>query len=88
MRENLKNVVLFMASSGYLVPPTQDPSRKTLWDETWKRVDRFLPDLRNDLSAEEPETTPVAQDGEDKKEMEQGGEVETDKTATVADEQE
>ncbi|ODA82718.1 hypothetical protein RJ55_01227 [Drechmeria coniospora] len=52
VRENLKNVMLFMASSGYLVPPTQDPTKKELWDETWKRVDRFLPDLRNDLVPE------------------------------------
>ncbi|KAK5998147.1 hypothetical protein PT974_00519 [Cladobotryum mycophilum] len=53
VRENLKNVVLFMASSGYLVPPQKDPSKARLWDETWKRVDRFLPDLRNDLVSEE-----------------------------------
>lgn len=52
MRENLKNVVLFMASSGYLVSPTQDASKRALWDETWKRVDRFLPELRNDLALE------------------------------------
>lgn len=52
MRENLKNVVLFMASSGYLVPPSQDASKQTLWDETWKRVDRFLPELRSDLASE------------------------------------
>lgn len=35
-----------MASSGVLV------SRQSLWGETWKRVDRFLPDLRNDLAME------------------------------------
>ncbi|OAQ62261.1 Sec7 domain-containing protein [Pochonia chlamydosporia 170] len=52
VRENLKNVVLFMASSGYLVSPTQDASKRALWDETWKRVDRFLPELRNDLALE------------------------------------
>ncbi|KID76590.1 Sec7 domain-containing protein, partial [Metarhizium brunneum ARSEF 3297] len=52
VRENLKNVVLFMASSGYLVPPSQDASKQTLWDETWKRVDRFLPELRSDLASE------------------------------------
>lgn len=56
VRENLKNVVLYMASSGTLVPPEQDPSRKELWDETWKRVDRFLPDLRAEI-APEPEPT-------------------------------
>ncbi|OLN97319.1 hypothetical protein CCHL11_01118 [Colletotrichum chlorophyti] len=54
VRENLKNVVLFMASSGYLVSPSRDPSKETLWNETWKRIDRFLPDLKSDLSLEEP----------------------------------
>ena len=52
MRENLKNVILFMASSGYLVAPTMDPSKEKLWGETWKRIDRFLPDLRSDLALE------------------------------------
>ncbi|KAG6001207.1 hypothetical protein E4U21_004613 [Claviceps maximensis] len=50
--ENLKNVVLFMISSGFLVPPENIKSEQPLWDETWKRIDRFLPALRNDLSCE------------------------------------
>ncbi|OTB08889.1 hypothetical protein M426DRAFT_316915 [Hypoxylon sp. CI-4A] len=57
--ENLKNVLLFMSSSGYLVPPSKDPSQEKLWVETWKRIDRFLPDLRNELALEEPEPLPV-----------------------------
>ena len=44
-----------MVSSGFLVPPKQDPSKEHLWVETWKRIDRFLPDLRADLALEEPE---------------------------------
>jgi golgi-specific brefeldin A-resistance guanine nucleotide exchange factor 1 len=58
VRENLKNVLLFMSSSGYLVPPKQDPAKEKLWTETWKRIDRFLPDLRGELALEEagPET--------------------------------
>ncbi|KAI1814674.1 Sec7-domain-containing protein [Poronia punctata] len=68
--ENLKNVLLFMASSGYLVPPSKDPSQESLWVETWKRIDRFLPDLRKDLFLEEdveqpneaaPATSPPAE---------------------------
>ena len=55
MRENLKNVVLFMASSGYLVSPKEDPSKEKLWTETWKRIDRFIPELRSDLGPEKPE---------------------------------
>lgn len=54
MPENLKNVLLFMASSGYLVPPSKDPSQEKLWVETWKRIDRFLPELRTELALEEP----------------------------------
>jgi brefeldin A-resistance guanine nucleotide exchange factor 1 len=53
VRENLKNVLLFMASSGYLVPPSDDSSKEHLWTETWKRIDRFLPDLRSDLALED-----------------------------------
>ncbi|KAJ8112776.1 hypothetical protein ONZ43_g5315 [Nemania bipapillata] len=60
--ENLKNVLLFMSSSGYLVPPTKDPSQGELWAETWKRIDRFLPDLRKDLSLEEEEQDAIASD--------------------------
>lgn len=49
VRENLKNVILFMVSSNILVPPSEDPSKEKLWDATWSRVDRFLPDLRSDI---------------------------------------
>jgi golgi-specific brefeldin A-resistance guanine nucleotide exchange factor 1 len=42
-----------MASSGYLLSPTKDPSKEILWAETWKRIDRFLPDLRGDLALED-----------------------------------
>lgn len=45
-----------MASSGYLVSPKKDVSKEKLWTETWKRIDRFLPDLRSDLALEEPLT--------------------------------
>ncbi|KAK0722283.1 hypothetical protein B0T26DRAFT_641174 [Lasiosphaeria miniovina] len=53
--ENLKNVLLIMSSNSYLVPPSKNPAREELWNETWKRIDRFLPDLKNDLALEEPE---------------------------------
>lgn len=51
--ESLKNVLLVMSSSGYLTPPTKDPSQKELWVETWKRIDRFLPDLRKELDLDD-----------------------------------
>lgn len=61
--ESLKNIILVMSSSGYLVPPSEDPSQEKLWTETWKRIDRFLPDLRKDLDLdpkEPPPPNPVA----------------------------
>lgn len=75
VRENLKNVILFMSSSNILVPPSEDASKEKFWDETWSRVDRFLPDLRSDImppteeSPVEEETTPAeqAKEGEPKK---------------------
>ncbi|KAK4126045.1 Sec7-domain-containing protein [Parathielavia appendiculata] len=51
--ENLKNVLLIMSSNGYLVPPSKDQTKEELWNETWKRIDRFLPNLRADLALEE-----------------------------------
>lgn len=50
MPENLKNVLLIMAANGLLVPPSTDPEQEKLWTETWKRIDRFLPELRKDLA--------------------------------------
>jgi len=54
--ESLKNILLVMSTSGYLVPQSEDASQGKLWIETWKRLDRFLPDLRKqlDLDANEP----------------------------------
>ena len=52
--ESLKNIILVMSSSSFLVPPSKDPSQEKLWTETWKRIDRFLPDLRKDLNLDPP----------------------------------
>ncbi|KAJ5677977.1 uncharacterized protein N7477_003610 [Penicillium maclennaniae] len=43
--ESLKNILLVMADGGYLVPPSQDPNKEEMWNETRKRLGRFLPDL-------------------------------------------
>lgn len=77
----MKNVILFMASSGYLVSPRKDSSKEELWVETWKRVDRFLPDLRSDLALEEPQEE--SQADEVKKSSEQA----VDSTPTEAAEE-
>lgn len=56
--ESLKNILLVMADGGYLVPPSQDPSKEEMWVETRKRLSRFLPDLFVEIfpdAASEPE---------------------------------
>jgi golgi-specific brefeldin A-resistance guanine nucleotide exchange factor 1 len=62
----LKNILLVMSSSGYLVPPSVDPTHEKLWVETWKRLSRFLPDLRKelDLDSIEKQATEQAQDAD------------------------
>lgn len=32
------------------MPKSEDPNQEKLWSETWKRLDRFLPDLRKQLN--------------------------------------
>jgi brefeldin A-resistance guanine nucleotide exchange factor 1 len=49
-----------MSSSGYLVPASEDPSQEKLWIETWKRLDRFLPDLRKELDMDMKEKPAAA----------------------------
>lgn len=41
-----------MADGGYLVSPSQDPSKEEIWVETRKRLGRFLPDLFNEIFPE------------------------------------
>ncbi|KAK1146081.1 GDP/GTP exchange factor for ARF [Aspergillus melleus] len=61
--ESLKNILLVMADGGYLVPPSQDAAKETIWTETKKRLDRFLPDLFKeifpDVSNEKPPVSAV-----------------------------
>lgn len=47
--ENLKNVLFIMVSNGYLVLLSKKFEREELWNEMWKRIDRFLLGLRVDL---------------------------------------
>ena|ERR1700761_170221 len=51
--ENMKNILLVMSSGGYLVPPNEKPEQEKLWNETWNRLDRFLPSLFAELFPEE-----------------------------------
>jgi brefeldin A-resistance guanine nucleotide exchange factor 1 len=52
--ESLKNILLVMADGGYLVPPSQDPSKEEIWVETRKRLGRFLPDLFSEIFPDAP----------------------------------
>ena len=47
--ESLKNILLVMADGGFIQPPSDGSPPTELWDETCKRVDRFLPDLIADI---------------------------------------
>lgn len=48
-----------MADSGYLAPPpADDPGKEKIWVETSKRLDRFLPNLFEELFP-----TPPPQEG-------------------------
>ncbi|RHZ59918.1 hypothetical protein Glove_360g53 [Diversispora epigaea] len=55
--ESLKNMILVMSSSGVFNPPgtnsvetnTSGKPQLELWDLTWEKVDKILPDLKNDL---------------------------------------
>ncbi|KAL8938087.1 MAG: hypothetical protein Q9216_004085 [Gyalolechia sp. 2 TL-2023] len=53
--ESLKNILYFMKSDGYLVPPSPgDEAGSPIWGETWKRVDRFLPGMRKEIFPDPP----------------------------------
>lgn len=41
-----------MVDGGFLKPPTENAIKSEIWDETWKRVDRFLPDLYKEIFPE------------------------------------
>ena len=56
MPESLKNILLVMANSGFLVAPAEGEAPSPLWAETWKRLGRFLPHLYGELYSDA--TTP------------------------------
>lgn len=60
--EGLKNIILVMAGSDVLTPPQPGERPSQLWVETVKRVDRFVPDLMEDLF---PQTKPQPQAPDD-----------------------
>ncbi|KAF2855790.1 Sec7-domain-containing protein [Plenodomus tracheiphilus IPT5] len=51
--ENLKNMLLVLSNGGYLAPPDENPQKEELWNETWKRINRFQPNLLKEIFPEE-----------------------------------
>lgn len=52
-----------MANGGFLVPPSEKSRGSEMWEETWKRVDRFLPDLYAEIfpeAVQSPKSPPTA----------------------------
>ncbi|MCJ1477728.1 GDP/GTP exchange factor for ARF [Lambiella insularis] len=50
--ESLKNILLVMANGGYLIPPSENPKSARLWQETQKRLERFLPGMFQEIFPE------------------------------------
>jgi brefeldin A-resistance guanine nucleotide exchange factor 1 len=50
--ENFKNILLVMANGEYLAPLKAKPEQVELWNETWKRMEKFLPHLSGELFPE------------------------------------
>lgn len=46
-------MLLVLSNGGYLAPPDEKPEQEELWNETWKRVNRFLPNFFAELFPEE-----------------------------------
>ena len=58
-----------MNKEGYLIPQSDNPDHARLWDETWKRLERFLPNMYRDIfpeSASAPATAPAAPEVDNK----------------------
>jgi brefeldin A-resistance guanine nucleotide exchange factor 1 len=77
--ENLKNVLLVMSNGGFLAPPDEKPEQEELWNETWKRINRFLPNFFAELFPEEAQkpkaATRTSKDGKEAPEKETGKEA-------------
>ncbi|KAF2994489.1 GDP/GTP exchange factor for ARF [Curvularia kusanoi] len=85
--ENLKNMLLVLSNGGYLVPPSdeQPPEKEMLWNETWKRINRFQPELFKELFPEEA-GKPEKRKSKEEKPAEAGVEVEGEKKELVVGE--
>ena len=59
--ESLKNILLVMADGGFIQPPSGGSPPTELWNETCKRVNRFLPDLIVEIFPQVNATPPQTQ---------------------------
>jgi len=60
--EALKNVLLVMNASGFLVPPFiegRSLDQQLLWDQTFERISPFLPELERELFPKPRQVVPV-----------------------------
>lgn len=48
-------MLLVLSNGGYLAPPDEKPEQEKMWTETWKKVNRFLPQFFGELFPEEAE---------------------------------
>jgi brefeldin A-resistance guanine nucleotide exchange factor 1 len=73
-------MLLVMSNGGYLAPPDENPKREELWNETWKRINRFQPDLFGELFPEEAgkprkeREIPVREKGKENEKVEEDNE--------------
>ena len=47
-----------MANGGILIPPSEDTQHARLWDETQKRLERFLPGMFGEIFPEPAAVVP------------------------------
>ena len=74
LSESLKNILYFMKSDNYLVPPSSSGTSQApneIWTQTWNRVDRFLPGMRAEIFPPETPTKPSPKQAEDEGTKEQ-----------------
>ncbi|KAF2273587.1 Sec7-domain-containing protein [Westerdykella ornata] len=71
--ENLKNMLLVMSSGGYLAPPDEKPEQEQLWSETWKRINRFLPNFYAELFPEEAKKPKAERRSKEMKQKQEDG---------------
>ena len=60
-----------MSNGGYLVPPEKNPAHARLWNETWKRLERFLPGLKGELFPEGGASDGPSRVGEEEQQQQQ-----------------